>query len=130
VSVYLDASAAAKLVVAEPESEGLASWLRDARASGSDAMSSVLLETELRRLAWRVGIDQTAVTTVLDRLELVDVDRSLFREAGLSAGRHLRSLDALHVAVAIRVDAGVFVSYDDRQADAAAAVGLRVLAPT
>jgi predicted nucleic acid-binding protein len=130
VSVYLDASAVAKLVVAEPESEGLASWLRDARASGSDAMSSVLLETELRRLAWRVGIDQTAVTTVLDRLELVDVDRSLFREAGLLAGRHLRSLDALHVAVAIRVDADVFVSYDDRQADAAAAVGLRVLAPT
>ena len=130
MSVYLDASAAAKLVVAEPESEGLASWLRDARASGSDAMSSVLLETELRCLAWRVGIDQTAVTTVLDRLELVDVDPSLFREAGLLAGRHLRSLDALHVAVAIRVDADVFVSYDDRRADAAAAVGLRVLAPT
>ncbi|WP_142060425.1 PIN domain-containing protein [Pseudonocardia kunmingensis] len=50
-----------------------------------------------------------------------------YREAGLLPGRHLRSLDALHVAAALRRDADVMLSYDHRQLAAADAVGLRTL---
>jgi predicted nucleic acid-binding protein len=77
----------------------------------------------------RVELAQTAMTHLLERFDLVEIDRSLHREAGLLPGRHLRSLDALHLAAALRVGADAMVTYDRRQADAADAAGLLVLAP-
>ena len=126
---YIETSAAAKLLVDEPESSRLAARLDCAVDSDDALLSSVLLETELRRLAVRVDLAQIAVTHVLERFDLVEADRSVTRDAGLLAGRHLRSLDALHLAVALRVAADVMVTYDHRQVDAAEAVGLPVLAP-
>jgi predicted nucleic acid-binding protein len=41
----------------------------------------------------------------------------------------LRSLDAIHLAAAIAVGADSLLTYDDRLASSAAAVGLNVLAP-
>lgn len=127
--LYIETSAAAKLLVDEPASGRLAVRLDDAVDSDNALISSTLLETELRRLAVRVDLAQTAVTHLLERFDLVETDRSLYREAGLLPGRHLRSLDALHLAAALRVDADVMVTYDHRQADAATAIGLPVLAP-
>lgn len=68
---------------------------------------------------------QAAVASLLERFDLLETDRSLYREAGLLPGPHLRSLDALHVAAALRLDAEVMLSYDRRQIAAAEAVGLR-----
>lgn len=48
---------------------------------------------------------------------------------GLLPGGHLRSLNALHLTAALRVDADIMVTYDQRQADAAETAGLPVLAP-
>lgn len=127
--LYIETSAAAKLLVDEPASGRLAKRLDDAVDSDDALVSSTLLETELRRLAVRVDLAQTAVTHLLERFDLVETDRSLYREAGLLPGRHLRSLGALHLAAALRVDADVMVTYDHRQADAATAIGLPVLAP-
>lgn len=127
--LYIETSAAAKLLVDESESSRLAAWLDSAVDSDDVLLSSMLLETELRRLAVRVDLGQAAVTHLLDRFDLIEADRSLYREAGLLPGRHLRSLDALHLAVALRVTADVMVTYDHRQADAAEVVGLPVLAP-
>ncbi|MGH3867492.1 MAG: PIN domain-containing protein [Pseudonocardiaceae bacterium] len=127
--LYIETSAAAKLLVDEPASSRLAARLDKAVDQDDALLSSMLLETELRRLAVRVDLAQTAVTHLLERFDLVETDRSLYREAGLLPGRHLRSLDALHLAAALRVDADVMVTYDRRQADAADAAGLPVLAP-
>lgn len=126
---YVETSAAAKLLVDEPASSRLAARLDKAADQDDALLSSMLLETELRRLAVRVDLAQTAVTHLLERFDLVETDRSLYREAGLLPGRHFRSLDALHLAVALRVGADVMVTYDCRQADAADAAGLPVLAP-
>lgn len=126
--VYLDTSAAAKLLVDETESDALAAYLDEAGAE-RDLVSSALLETELRRLAVRLGLDQLAVTDLLARVDLVDPPRSLFHEAGLLPGTHLRSLDALHLATALRVDADTLIAYDARLLDAARSLGLRVHSP-
>lgn len=129
MTLYLDASAAAKLIVDEAESEALVTYL-DGTAHEHELVSSALLETELRRLAVHLELDQSAVTEVLTRVDLVDPPRSLFHEAGLLPGTHLRSLDALHLATALRVDADAVVAYDARLLDAARSVGLVVRSPT
>jgi uncharacterized protein len=119
--VYIETSAAAKLLIEEEASARLAEHLD---ALPEAPVSCLVLETELRRLAVRVELPQTAVTALLERFDLLETDRSLYREAGLLPGRNLRSLDALHVAAALRLNADVMLSYDRRQIAAAEAVGL------
>lgn len=127
--VYVEASAAAKLLVEEPESVALAARLETWVAEGWAVSSSLLLETELRRLAQRLAIAQGRVSDLLDRFDLLEPDAVTYRTAGLLPGTHLRSLDALHVAAALQGDCRAMVSYDLRQSDAARAAGLQVEAP-
>lgn len=129
MTIYVDTSAAAKLLVDEPESTALAEYLDNLASDDVALVSSLLLETELRRMAVRHDLSQTDVSDLLDRFALVEPDRSIFVEAGLLPGPNLRSLDALHIAVALRVGAEAMVAYDIRQAGSARAVGLRVVAP-
>lgn len=128
MSVYLDTSAAAKLLVEEQESDALARYL-DGLDAEDDLSSSALLETELRRVAVRERLPQAAVSEVLARVALVEPGRSLFHEAGLLPGGTLRSMDALHLATALRLDAAVVVAYDVRLIESARALGLDVLSP-
>lgn len=127
--VYLDTSAVAKLLAVEAETEALAAHLDQLSATDVVLVSAVLLETELRRMAARIGVTQVSVTEILLRIALIEMDRGMFRDAGLIPGEHLRSLDALHVVVAQRAGAEEFITYDDRQALAARELGLRVAAP-
>ena len=128
MTVYLDTSAAAKLLIGEPESAPLGQYL-DRLGPDEGPVSSALLETELRRLGVRFDLSQSVISDLLDRVALVEPSRSLFAEAGLLPGRTLRSLDALHVATALRVDASVVVAYDHRLQQAARTVGLATAAP-
>jgi len=131
VIVYVDTSAVGKLLLEEPESPALARYLDEISADDDAALvSAALLETELRRLADRTAVSQLAVTEVLRRITLLDVERGSFREAGLLLpGSSLRSLDALHLAVAVSVAADEFITYDHRQAEAAQSVGLKLVRP-
>ena len=126
---YIETSAVAKLVLSEPETEALKDYLDQLDTGDGRPYSSLLLETELRRAAVRRGAPQEQVTNVLERFDLVDLDPTIYREAGLMPGTNLRSLDALHVVVALRVGAEVFISYDASQAKAASAAGLRTVSP-
>jgi len=126
--IYLDTSAAAKVLVDEAESEALTAYLDDER-SNREIVSSALLETELRRLAGRLGLDQSAVSDLLTRIDLIDPSRSIFHEAGVLPGPTLRSLDALHLATALRIEADVVVAYDLRLLDAARDLGLAIDSP-
>jgi uncharacterized protein len=128
VTIYLDTSAAAKLLIRGSESGPLADYL-DRLGPDEGPISSSLLETELRRLGVRFDLSQATISDLLDRVALIEPNRSLFAEAGLLPGRHLRSLDALHVATALRVNASVVVAYDHRLQHAARAVGLATTAP-
>jgi hypothetical protein len=124
---YIDSSAAAKLLVNEAESATLAAHVN--QLGDQKLAASYLLETELRRFATRTDVPQADVTELLDVVRLIEADRLLFLEAGLLPGKHLRSLDALHTATALRIEADEFLTYDARQAEIARSVGLRVASP-
>lgn len=123
---YFDTSAVAKLLLDERESEAVRRWADD---PAIEPVSSLLLETELRRVAWQQGLPQEHATAVLGHFELYEVFDWEWRAAGLVPGRSLRSLDALHIESAIRVEADALVSYDDRMIEAASLMGLAVVQP-
>ena len=124
--VYVDTSALGALLIEQPESNALVEWLDQ---TTDLLVSSDLLETELRRIAVREGIDQGAVTRILDGVGLAALDRAVYRGAGLLPMPYLRTLDALHLEVAMRLDATAVLTYDHRLGKAARAVGLQVIAP-
>lgn len=128
MTCYVESSAALKLLVAEAETPAVKDLFDGARSRGERIVAIPLLETELRRAAVRLELSQEDVTTTLASTT-VDVDRAVFRAAGVLPGLHLRSLDALHVAGAMRAGVSTFVTYDDRQREAALAVGLAVASP-
>lgn len=128
MSVYLDASAAAKLLLEEPESPAMVGYLQTLEADNA-VISSLLLETELRRIAVRMDLAQTDVTRLLARVRLIEMQRAYFWEAGLLPGPNLGSLDALHLATAVQAEATVVVAYDQRLLEAAERVGIPVLSP-
>lgn len=127
--VYVESSAGVKLFVEEAESQALERYCDGLKASDVVLVSSTLLETELRRAAVRLGIAQDKATKAVGRVTLITPDRAMFREAGVLPGQNLRSLDALHVVTAVRAGVTTFLTYDERQRDAALAVGLDVEAP-
>lgn len=126
---YLDTSALVKLVVAEPESEALLSWINDTE---TDWVSSDLARTELIRAVRRV-VPERAVRAreVLESVTLIEVTTQTFEEAARIDPPLLRSLDALHLAVALDLgdDLDALVTYDDQLAEAAAANGVITVAP-
>ncbi|MHB1172768.1 MAG: type II toxin-antitoxin system VapC family toxin [Lacisediminihabitans sp.] len=126
---YVETSAAAKMLFDEGESARVTKYLDGLVGAGHWLASSAILETELRRAAVREGEPQSIVTAILDRVSIVDISRSVFTQAGVLSGTNLRSLDALHVAAALHMNADVMVSYDRRQIDAAEAAGLRTVSP-
>lgn len=124
--VYVDSSAAAKLLIWERESESLREFCN---APETMLVATDLLETELRRVAIRAGASQADASELLAGIDLYPIPRSSFYEAGLLDGRYVRSLDALHLVGAIRLNTDAVLTYDTRMTEAATSLGLRVLAP-
>ena len=126
-TIYLDTSAAMKVLVEEPESEAL---LRELSGSDHRLAASWLLHTELHCAAGRhpavIALDE--VTSVLDAVALIDLTRGDLLAAGTHAP--LRSNDAIHLASALRLGVDAIASYDNELSRAAVAAGLRAIAPT
>lgn len=127
---YLDTSALVKLVVAEEETEALLAWVGSADL---EMVSSDLARTELLRAVRRVAPDRVVrARDVLDAVTLLGLTTQICEEAARVDPPLLRTLDALHLAVALDLgdDLSTIVTYDDRLADAAASNGVRVTAPS
>lgn len=124
--VYVDTSALGALLIDQPESPVLVDWLDRTTAT---LVSSDLLEIELRRIAVREGLDHSDVTRVLDGVALAALDRAVYRSAGFLPMSYLRTLDALHLEAAMRIDAVAILTYDHRLGEAAKSAGLDVIAP-
>lgn len=122
---YLDTSAALKLLVEETESALLAEMLD---AHEPDLVACLVLETEMRRSAQRMpALTQQAVSELLEGVSLYEMPPSLFVEAGLLPGPDLRSLDALHLAAAVRIGVDGVLTFDRRMTDSARELGIPVV---
>lgn len=127
---YVDTSALAKLVAAEPETDALRAWLAEAER---DPVSCDLARTELMRAVRRVAPDRvTRAREVLEAVTLVAVTTAIFEEAGRLDPAILRTLDAVHLAAALALgdDLEGLVTYDDRLGEAARLNGVIVVRPS
>lgn len=126
-ATYLDSSAIVKLVVPEAESSVLAVTVRG-RATVSSAVSRVEVT---RAVARRWAPSSRSPADVLSGLTLLGVDDGVLALAATLGPPTLRALDAIHLASALQLgsDLDAFITYDTRQATAAATVGLHVETP-
>lgn len=124
---YFDTSAVAKILLDEQHSRRLRSAVPDWQAD--TLLSSQLMATELHRLAVRAPIPPQTVEMAIAAFQIVDVEREDFVLARTMGPAAARTLDVVHVAVAIRVGAKCIVTYDDRQSEVARSVGLAVVSP-
>ncbi|MGP6204400.1 type II toxin-antitoxin system VapC family toxin [Microbacterium sp. F2] len=125
----LDTSAVVKLVVAENESAALLSWLQ---ASDREPVTSDLRRTELLRAVRRNAPDRMVrAREVLESLTVLQLSTAIFERAATLEPVALRSSDAVHLASALELgdDLRAVITYDDRQADAAAALAIRIAQP-
>lgn len=127
-TLYADTSALGRLLVQQPESAALETYLR---STPLRVASCELAITELLRMAARTGLDTQRVEELLARLDLLTLDAPLLRRAGYlpTASAFLRSMDAIHIAAAMELGAAAFLTYDRRQAEAARAAALTTVSP-
>ena len=125
---YLDSSALAKLVIREPESHALRTFLKRSEMM----LSSAIAETELLRAARRIS-EQTvnAAPRMLSVVALMEVSREILSSASLLEPASLRTLDSIHLATALELadELDSFVTYDFKLAEAARSAGLPVAQP-
>lgn len=126
---YFDTSALTKLVVAEPETAALRRWYSD-----SDRMpvTSDLTRTELLRAVRRCAPNRMVrARDVLDSLTLLEITTDTFEAAAQLQPATLRTLDAIHLAVALTLGDELegMVAYDERLSQAAHSLGIRAIAP-
>ncbi len=124
---YVDASALVKLILDEPDARPMRRWYVEAERVACSVVG--LIET--RRAVARIVDAPERVDHLLRgviSLELDDVTRTA---ASSMPPQTLRTLDAIHLAAAsgLRTELDAFVTYDDRLAAAARAVGLPVIRP-
>lgn len=123
---YFDASAIVKLGHLEPESQALIEYLCDGQFW---AATSVVADVEVRQALHRLVASGADPEEHVRGFFLLELTRDI-RDGAVELGPHLRSLDAIHVASALTIEAGIdFVTYDKRQAAAAREAGLRVVQP-
>ena len=134
MTYYLDTSAAVKLIKTEEETPALVAFLRSAtkQQGNGSLISADLLHTELIATVTRAGVPIGEAIRVLGGVYLLRLSPQICEMAGIIAGQQgLRSLDALHLAVALsqRGRLTAVITYDRRLAEAAEGLGLAVVAP-
>jgi predicted nucleic acid-binding protein len=128
--IYLDTSAAAKLVQHEAESTALTAFLAD--HIGTTLVSSILLYPELIRAVSRHRPDLVPRAVALtQRVMTMPLDAQIIEHAATIGNPLLRTLDALHLATAVTVATKLdaFVTYDKRLASTATGIGLLAVTP-
>lgn len=127
--MYADSSALLKLVVSEPESPVLESYLERADRVFSSEITDVEVVRVARRLEGERGIAKA--NEVLEKVSLLEFDSQARQRAKDLEPTTLRSLDAIQVAAALHLQYAevVFIGYDKRLQEAAKAAGLKIESP-
>lgn len=131
VALYGDSSALMKLVTREKETPALMAFVNGENPWGEAARwgTSYLGKTEVTRAAARISAEaQEAAGQVISHLWFTPIDRHIIELAGLVSPGTLRTLDALHLATALKLGYPL-VAYDQGLIQAARAAGLTVYSP-
>lgn len=124
--VYLDSSVALRTILDVPERVRLQTWMQ---TPGTVHVSSRLLRTEVVRALRRDGRQPTDAVPLLDRVGMLDITRETHTIAE-SIERHIRTLDAMHLATALLIGESVTIaSHDTAMKAAAEHLGLLVTDP-
>lgn len=117
-------------MIEEPESTALAAYLADAELLPL-ATSRVALVEVPRATSIASPTDAVRERTehLLRSCHLVNVSDGVLRAAARLASLEMRTLEAIHLASATRIDADEMVVYDRRLREAALAAGLSVSHP-
>lgn len=123
----VDASAYLKLLFAEPQTQALVAVLGE----WPELVSSELLEIEMHRAAYRVGLPAADCEELLEAVNLVALTEPVRVHARRIAQPLLRAGDAIHLATAASLGAelGVLFAYDKRMLVGASLEGLPAWAP-
>lgn len=94
--LYVDTSALGRVLLAEPDAAAIIEEIERYET----AWSSELLEVELRRVAFREGIEK-GVEELLADVSLVALDAEGLRRAAAIPPSEVRTLDAIHLQAAV-----------------------------
>ena len=122
--IYLDTSAAYKLLSREPGVEEVEELFAD----GAALLSSRLLEVELHATVERRGGSHADVDAITARIALDAIDDEVI-DHSLSLRPGLRAMDALHLSTALLYGEAMtaIATFDRELADAARRFGLETL---
>jgi predicted nucleic acid-binding protein len=131
--VYCDSSVLLKRFLSESDSHDSIQQLSSLKRDGDFLLSSKLAIVEVTRTvdrnlppeAAQEDVDE-AVAKVLEDVDLISIDDFTFEVASEIPGRHLGTLDAIHVATALIMRVDLVVTRDQRMMEACAEVGLAV----
>ena len=128
-ALYVDTSALGRMLFNEPEKPAIEHEL----AQYSTRWSSQLLYVELWRLALRHGLLDPALR-LLRGLALITLAEPTLRSAATIEPTSVATLDAIHLATAVRLHADgeldAMLTYDARLAEGARHHGIDVRSPT
>ena len=127
--VYADSSALVKLIVEEDEASALERELSDEPTLVSSALARVEVTRAVRVQTEGNAVAEGAAARLVASCRLVPAVDEILETASAVATRDLRTLDAIHLASALRVAPDAVVTYDRRLAEAAVGARLRVIAP-
>jgi predicted nucleic acid-binding protein len=131
--VYVDSSAIVKLIRRESETDALRAFLAGTAQDRPVAVaSSAIARVEVSRATLLHDPTVSAkASDVLAAFRLISVSDQILAQASHLMPMELQSPDAIHLATAISESDGMvaFLTYDNRQAEAAQVAGLPVLSP-
>lgn len=126
--LYIDSSVFLRVIWGQ--SPPAARWYDQQRSAGHTILSSRLLGLEVLRACRREGLDAAWAYDAVGSLPLLDIDNHVIDDAA-RIEPHIRSLDAIHLATALRmgIDDTIVVSHDGAMKKVAARLGFGVVDP-
>jgi uncharacterized protein len=133
VRIYVDSSALIKRAIEEPESDALDETLEAHVAADDVLVASSLAWVEVTRAIRAAAQPENDINDLIESALSGVAERPITADVVSLARRispeSLRSLDAIHLATAVLLDADLIVTYDNRLEAAARFNGLAVDRP-
>jgi uncharacterized protein len=126
---YLDSSVAVRIMLGH--SASAAQWFDSTTGRDDDrVVSSRILRTEITRVLRRESLRVADRDQILDYIDTIPLDHAVLQEAEAIIP-HIRTLDAIHLASALRsgLDDLVIVTHDTTMKAVAVAIGFRISDP-